>query len=89
MHPRLGIQYRYHERNFVRRNGRSSIIHLGTGLETAYLRLSDLYTHFYDMDLPEVIEMRKNLLIPSDKETLIAGDLFDMGWAGVSIIRCL
>ena len=70
------------ERDFVRRNGKSSIVHLGTGLETAYLRLSDLDAHFYDMDLPEVIELRKNLLPPSEKETLIAGDLFNMGWAG-------
>ena len=69
------------ERDFVRRNGRSSIVHLGTGLETAYLRLSDLDAHFYDMDLPEVIGMRRELLPPSDNETLIAGNLFDMRWA--------
>lgn len=69
------------ERDFVRRNGRSAIVHLGAGLETAYLRLSDLDAHFYDMDLPEVIGLRRELLPPSDKETLIAGDLFDMKWA--------
>lgn len=69
------------ERDFVRRNGRSSIVHLGTGLETAYLRLSDLDAHFYDMDLPEVIGLRRELLPESENETLIAGDLFDMGWA--------
>ena len=69
------------ERDFVRRNGRSSIVHLGTGLETAYLRLSDLDAHFYDMDLPEVIALRRRLLPESERETLIAGDLFDMRWA--------
>ena len=69
------------ERDFVRRNGRSAIVHLGAGLETAYLRLSDLDAHFYDMDLPEVIGLRRELLPPSDKEALIAGDLFDMKWA--------
>ncbi len=69
------------ERDFVRRNGRSSIVHLGTGLETAYVRLSDLDAHFYDMDLPEVIALREELLPRSENETLIAGDLFDMKWA--------
>ncbi len=69
------------ERDFVRRNGRSSIVHLGTGLETAYLRLSDLDARFYDMDLPEVIALRRRLLPESERETLIAGDLFDMRWA--------
>ncbi len=69
------------ERDFVRRNGRSAIVHLGAGLETAYLRLSDLDAHFYDTDLSEVIELRRELLPPSERETLIAGDLFDMKWA--------
>lgn len=71
------------ERDFVARNGRSSIVHLGAGLETAYLRLSDLDAHFYDMDLPEVIELRKRLLHPSENETTISGDLFEMEWAGM------
>ena len=77
---------RYHnadamERDFVERNGRCNIVHLGVGLETAYLRLSELDAHFYDVDLPEVIELRRRLLPVSENETLIAGDLFDMGWA--------
>lgn len=71
------------EREFVKRNGRSSIIHLGTGLETAYCRLADLPAHFYDMDLPEVIELRRSLLPESSNETLISGDLFDMNWANL------
>ena len=33
------------------------------------------------MDLPEVMGLRRELLPSSDKETLIAGDLFDMKWA--------
>lgn len=70
------------ERDFVRRNGKSSIVHLGVGLETANFRLSSLNAHFYDMDLPEVIGIRKELLNEQKNETLIAGDLFDMGWAG-------
>ncbi|MBQ7621673.1 MAG: class I SAM-dependent methyltransferase [Candidatus Methanomethylophilaceae archaeon] len=70
------------ERDFVRRNGKSSIVHLGVGLETANYRLSSLNAHFYSMDLPEIIELRKRLLPKADNETFIAGDLFDMQWAG-------
>ncbi len=69
------------ERDFVRRNGESTIIHLGTGLETAYCRLNCLPAHFYDMDLPDVIELRRKLLPQQDNETLIPGDLFDISWA--------
>ncbi len=69
------------ERDFVRRNGKSSIVHLGVGLETANFRLSSLNTHFYSMDLPEIIELRRRMLQEQKNETLIPGDLFDMKWA--------
>ena len=68
------------EIDFSRRNGNCSIVHLGAGLETAYSRLRFMNAHFYDMDLPDVIALRWRLLPQMENETLIAGDLFDMGW---------
>ena len=78
---------RYHitdgmERDFASKHpDRCNIIHIGTGLETAYIRLEDIGAHFYDMDLPDVIELRKSLLPPKENETVIAGDMFDLSWA--------
>ena len=68
-------------RDFVERNGRSNIVFLGAGLDTACIRLSDLDACFYEMDLPEVIEMRGDLIPVAENEVLIPGDLFDMRWA--------
>lgn len=36
---------------------------------------------FYEVDLPEVIEIRRRMLDAAENEILIAGDLFDLGWA--------
>ncbi len=77
---------RYHitdemERKFASEHPGCNIVHLGTGLETAYLRLKDINAHFYDMDLPDVIELRKRLLPEKENETVIAGDMFDLSWS--------
>ena len=60
-----------------------NIVNLGCGLETQYWRLADKLpeARFCDMDLPEVIEMRRRFLGQAPRETLVVGDLFDMKWA--------
>ena len=60
-----------------------NIVNLGCGLETQYWRLADKFpeARFCDMDLPEVIETRRHALGQAERETLVAGDLFDMKWA--------
>ncbi len=76
---------RYHitddmERRFASDHPGCNIVHIGTGLETAYIRLQDIDAHFYDMDLPDVIELRKSLLPAKENETVITGDMFDLSW---------
>jgi len=66
--------------NYIESHGKCNIINLGAGLETAYFRIDRKNSIFYEMDLPEVIELRKELLGENNGETLIAGDLFDLKW---------
>lgn len=62
----------------------SNIVYLGAGFETAYDRLNDKLkhrmVHWYETDLPEVIEARKKVFGQRKNETLIAGDMFKMEW---------
>lgn len=67
-------------REFIEKHDKCNVITLGAGLETMYYRLSDRKAHFYEIDLPEVISLRKELLPGSVGETLIGHDMFDMGW---------
>ena len=50
---------------FAKSYAESNIVYLGAGLETAYDRLSDKIknrtVHWYEADLPEVIEARKKV----------------------------
>lgn len=58
----------------------ANIVLLGAGLETAYHRLANHEAHFYQVDLPEVMQVRRMLLGAGANETLIAGDMFTLEW---------
>lgn len=56
---------------FAKSYAESNIVYLGAGLETAYDRLSDKIenrtVHWYEADLPEVIEARKKSIWSAKK----------------------
>lgn len=68
-------------RQFMDRQEKCNIVNLGAGLETAYRRLRPKNAIFYEMDLPQVIDIRRMLLGEAENEVLIGGDLFDPTWA--------
>lgn len=69
-------------RRFMEFHPKCNVVNLGAGLETAYWRLKpSAGATFYEMDLPEVIETRRRVLGESGNDILLAGDLFDLGWA--------
>ena len=69
---------------FVKRHTECNIVYLGAGLETAYDRLNEKVSrrivHWYETDLPEVIEARKTVFGQRENETLISGDMFKLEW---------
>lgn len=60
-----------------------NVVYLGAGLETAYDRMYDQLPgiHWYECDLPEVIEARRKVFGQREHETTIPGDMFKMEWA--------
>ena len=66
---------------FAAKHQKCNIINLGAGLETAAFRLAEVDVPFYEIDLPEVIELRKNILKSKENETLIGADIFTLEWA--------
>ena len=56
------------------------IVQLGCGLETTYYRCDNGRTRWYAVDLPHVIDYRRELLPESERETYLAGDAFSKDW---------
>ena len=69
---------------FIGKHDTCNVIYLGAGLETAYDRLHDRYAegkvHWYEADLPEVIEARRKVFGERKDEVTIPGDMFRMEW---------
>ena len=67
-------------RAFLERRPDGVIVQLGCGLETAYFRCDNGRSRWYAVDLPHVVEYRRELLPEPERETYLAGDAFAEDW---------
>ena len=65
---------------YIDKHNKCNIVNLGVGLETSYFRINRKNSHYFEVDLPEVIELRKNCIGIGENEKLIKGDLFKLDW---------
>ncbi len=56
------------------------MVNLGCGLDTRYHRLNNNKVQWYDLDVPEVIELRKNFFQESEKFHFIGKSVLDFSW---------
>jgi methyltransferase (TIGR00027 family) len=67
-------------RDFLSRNPGGAIVNLGCGLDTRFWRIDDGKMVFYDLDLPEVIAIKKQLCGETERYSMIASSVLDFGW---------
>ena len=68
-------------RAFLTQHPDAVVVQLGAGLDARYERLNrPEVTHWYDLDLPQAIELRKQCLEESERNSYIAGSMFDDEW---------
>ena len=67
-------------RAYITEHPRASVINLGAGLDTTFYRVDNGLIHWYDLDLPNVIRLRRQLLPESDRTTYISKSLFEISW---------
>ncbi len=67
-------------KSFIKRYPKAVIINLGAGLDTTFSRVDNGTIFWYDIDLPDVIELRRKLIPESEREKYIAKSFFDTSW---------
>ena len=68
-------------RKFLAEHPGAVVVHIGCGLDTRYQRLEDMQVEWYDLDLPEVIALRKRLgLADQGRCHTISASVFDFDW---------
>ena len=65
---------------YVAQHPRASVVDLGSGLDTTFYRIDNGLIDWYDLDLPDVIAVRRQLLPETNRVRCIAKSLFDVSW---------
>ena len=58
----------------------SVIIHIGCGLDSRFFRVGNTDIIWYDVDFPDVIELRKKYYRETEKYRMIKADIRDTDW---------
>jgi O-methyltransferase involved in polyketide biosynthesis len=67
-------------RQFLSEHPDAVILNLGAGLCTRFSRLDNGIAHWYAVDFPEVIEVRRQLMPESNRQEYIASSILDFDW---------
>ncbi|MFX1319824.1 MAG: class I SAM-dependent methyltransferase [Promethearchaeota archaeon] len=65
---------------FLQAHPAATIVNIGCGLDTTFLRVDNGKVVWYDLDLPAAIEYRRQLLSESTRNRYIAKSAFDTTW---------
>ena len=66
--------------NYLKIHPEAYVINLGCGLDTTFSRIDNGKCRGYNIDLPDIIEIRNQLLPAGDREENISADLNDFSW---------
>ena len=67
-------------KGFVADHPKATVVNIGAGLDTTFYRVDNGSIRWYDLDLPDVIDLRRRLLPETDHCTCIAKSVFDFSW---------
>lgn len=65
---------------FLAKNPDGVVVNLGCGLDTRYYRLNNRKVLWFDLDLPQSIQLRRNFFEETDTFKFIEKSVFDFSW---------
>jgi len=67
-------------RQFLGDHPQGTVVELGTGLNTRFERVDNGQVRWFDLDLPDAIELRRRYFADTDRRTMLAGSALDTDW---------
>ena len=64
----------------LEKDPRATIVNIGCGLDTTFDRIDNGHLFWYDLDLPDVIELRTGLIKESDRQKTISTSFLEEDW---------
>lgn len=69
-------------RDFLTEHPDGVVLHLGCGLDSRFWRVDNGSVIWYDLDMPPVVELRRQLFTENERYHLIATSVTDLEWMG-------
>ncbi len=67
-------------KEFLGAHPQGTVVEIGSGLNTRFERLDNGRVRWFDLDLPEVVELRRRFFTDTGRRTTLAASVFDAGW---------
>ncbi|GAB4498900.1 MAG: class I SAM-dependent methyltransferase [Anaerolineales bacterium] len=67
-------------RQFRIKHAGGTVVNLGAGLDTTFFRMDNGKLRWYDLDLPESINLRRQFIDENQRLTFISADVLDPSW---------
>jgi len=82
-------EFDHYTRDFLARYPQAVVVHIGCGLDSRFERVDDGTVEWYDLDLPEVIELRRKLIGgEGERYHFLSCSVFESAWLNtVSVHR--
>lgn len=66
--------------DFIRSHPEGTVVEIGCGLNTRFERLDNGRVHWFDLDLPGPIELRRKFFADTSRRTTLAASVVDTSW---------
>ncbi|MFF9494423.1 class I SAM-dependent methyltransferase [Streptomyces flaveolus] len=67
--------------DFLSAHPDATVVEIGTGLNTRHERVDNGRARWYELDLPDVIGLRRNFFTDSPRRTMVAASVTERAWA--------
>ncbi|KLO29073.1 methyltransferase [Mycolicibacter heraklionensis] len=67
-------------RQFLRDHPSGTVVEIGTGLNTRFERVDNGRLRWFDLDLPDTIELRRRYFADTERRTMLAGSVLETDW---------
>jgi len=67
-------------KQFITSHPKATIVNIGCGLDTTFERVNNGLIRWYDLDLPDTIELRKKFLKENERRRFISSSFLDSYW---------
>ena len=73
-------QYDYFARSFIEKLPNAAIVNIGCGLDNRFKRIDNGKILYYDLDFPEIIDLKEKIMPPAERYKQIAQSVFEFNW---------